>query len=80
MDLGSYEDLHKAVESTQEGNHIAGELVEIEGVEKSFIQNHEQKPIAVIGLDNIVVVNAKDGLLIVRKDLSQHVGKVSKRF
>ncbi|MEN9340645.1 MAG: hypothetical protein RIQ62_1957, partial [Bacteroidota bacterium] len=44
----------------------------------SFIQNYENKPMAIIGLDNIVVVNTKDGLVVARKDMSQAVGDVAK--
>lgn len=80
MDLGSYGDLHKAVGSDEQGNHIHGKNVEIAGVENSFIQNHENKHIAVIGLDNVAVINTPQGLLITRKDLAKEVGEVSKRI
>jgi mannose-1-phosphate guanylyltransferase len=78
MDLGSYPDLHKAVGSDELGNHVQGENIELRHVENSFIQNHEDKPVAVIGVDNIVVINTKDGILVSRKDLSQAVGEISK--
>lgn len=80
MDLGSYGDIHKAVESDQRGNHIFGNSIEIEGVENSFIQTYNDKPVAVIGLDNIVVINTDHGILVARKDLAQEVGIVSKRI
>lgn len=79
MDLGSFADLHKAVEKDEKGNRIAGRA-ELESVENAFIQNTEDKPVAVIGLDNVVVVNTPNGVLVARKDLSQRVGDVSKRF
>jgi mannose-1-phosphate guanylyltransferase len=79
MDLGSFADLHKSVDSDELGNHVHGN-VEVEEVENSFIQNHGSKPVAVIGLDNIVVINSPNGILITRKDLSQKVGDVSKRI
>ncbi len=79
MDLGSFGDIHKAVESDERGNHVHGQ-VEIEDMENSFIQNHEDKPVAVIGLDNVVVINSPDGILVARKDLAQKVGEVSKRI
>jgi len=79
MDLGSFNDLHKAVGTDQNGNHLRG-LVEIEDVENSLIQNYEDKPVAVIGLDNIAVINTKEGILVTRKDLAQQVGIVSKRI
>jgi len=78
MDLGSYGDVHKAVESDQLGNYKNGDRIEIEAVENSFIHNTEDKPVAVIGLDNIVVVNTPDGILVARKDLAQKVGEVVK--
>jgi len=81
MDLGSYSDLQKAFGSDENGNHINGSRVELKDVENSFIYSQEnEKPVAVIGLDNVVVVNTKDGLLVARKDLAQQVGEVSKRF
>jgi len=79
MDLGSFTDMHKAVESDKEGNHLQGHIV-TEQVQNSFIQNQEDKPLAVIGLDNVVVINTPEGILVARKDLSQKVGDVSKRI
>jgi len=80
MDLGSFNDLHKAVVSNEQGNYTSGEGIELEGVENSFIQNKCERPVAVIGLDNVVVINTDNGVLVARKDLSQKVGDVSKRF
>lgn len=79
MDLGSYADLHKAAESDAQGNHSKGDI-EIADVQNSFLQNHEDKPMAVIGLDNIVVINTDKGLVITRKDLSQAVGDIAKKI
>lgn len=79
MDLGSFSDMHKAADLDEYGNNVLGS-VEVEEVENSYIQNLEDKPIAVIGLDNVVVVNTPNGILVARKDLSQKVGDVSKRF
>lgn len=79
MDLGSYSDMHKAVGGDEQGNHSYGS-VELEDVQNSFVLNQEDKPIAVIGLDNVAVVNTPHGLLVVRKDLGQKVGEVSKRL
>lgn len=80
MDLGSFSDMHKAVGSNKQGNHIHGNHIELEQVSNSFVQNYEDKPVAVIGLDNVVVVNTAHGLVVTRKDLAQKVGEVSKRF
>lgn len=80
LDLGSFKDMYEVVSRDQQGNHIYGSGVELEGVENSFIQNYEDKPVAVIGLDNVAVVNTPQGLLVTRKDLAQQVGEVSKRI
>jgi len=79
MDLGSFGDLHKAVGGDEQGNHVQGK-VEIEEVQNSFVQNQDDRPVAVIGLDNVVVVNTPNGILVARKDLSQKVGEVSRRL
>lgn len=79
MDLGSFSDLHKAVQSDEEGNFVDGSA-HLSDVRNSYVRNHEDKPVAVIGLDNIAVINTPDGVLVVRKDLAQQVGQVSKRI
>lgn len=80
MDLGSYPELHVAAGSDEQGNHVKGANVKLSAVENSYIQSCGDKPVAVIGLDNIVVVNTKDGILVARKDLSQTIGEISKQI
>lgn len=80
MDLGSYGDLHKAVGADERGNYLNDGDIETEDIENCYIENHENKPVAVIGLDNVVVINTKDGILVARKDLGQKVGDVAKRI
>lgn len=80
MDLGSYPDLHKATGADERGNYVKGDNVKLSAVENSYIQSSGDKPVAVIGLDNVVVVNTKDGILVARKDLSQTVGDMSKQI
>ena len=80
MDVGNFKDLHEANYSDEFGNHTKGmNIYSIEN-ENSYIRNETDIPIAVIGLDNIVVVNTKDGILVARKDLSHKVGEVSKKI
>lgn len=79
MDLGSFADLYRAADHDEAGNQTRGR-VETEEVENSMVHNQEEKPVAVIGLDNVVVVNTPNGLLVTRKDQSQKVGELSKRF
>jgi mannose-1-phosphate guanylyltransferase len=76
LDIGSFADAHKVSETNKAGNYIKG-YVELEGVENSYLRNDEDKPVAVIGLDNIVVVNTPNGILVARKDLSQNVKNIA---
>ncbi len=80
MDVGSFKDLHDAVARDEQGNYFQGEGVNLIDVENAFVRNEESKPIAVIGLDNIVVVNTPDGILIARKDVSHRTGEVAKKL
>jgi mannose-1-phosphate guanylyltransferase/mannose-6-phosphate isomerase len=73
LDIGAFNDLHEANESDEQGNHLRGKRIYEDEVQNAYIRNEEEKPLVVIGLDNIVVVNTPNGLLVARKDLSQRV-------
>lgn len=73
MDVGSFKDLHEANESDANGNFFKGPAIYDIELENAYIHNDEEKPVVVIGLDNIVVVNTPNGILVSRKDLSQKV-------
>lgn len=81
MDVGNFKDLHDANQSDEKGNHFRGDNIHDIEVENAYIRNEDpEKHIAVIGLDNVVVVNTKDGILIARKDLSPRVGEIAKQI
>lgn len=80
MDIGSFNDLHGIVDKDEQGSYVRGENVYALDVENVFIRNEEEKPIAVIGLDNVVVVNTPNGILVARKDVSQRTGEVAKQI
>jgi len=73
MDIGSFKDLHEANASDDKGNFLKGGHIYEDDIENVYVHNEEDKPIVVIGLDNIVVVNTPNGILVSRKDLSQRV-------
>lgn len=79
MDVGSFKDLHEAVEKDAKGNYTKGD-VETVDVQNVFVRNDGDKPVAVIGLDNVVVINTDQGVLVTRTDLSQKVGDVAKKI
>lgn len=80
MDVGSFKDLHDAVKRDKDGNYFRGEGIYPIDVENIYVRNEESKPIAVIGLDNVVVVNTPDGILVARKDISHRTGEVAKKL
>ena len=79
MDLGSFADLYRAADHDEDGNQVHG-WAEIKDVANSMVHNQEEKPVAVIGLDNVIVVNTPHGILVTRKDQSQKVGDISKKL
>jgi mannose-1-phosphate guanylyltransferase/mannose-6-phosphate isomerase len=80
MDIGSFKDLHDVVDRDESGNYMRGEAIHAIDVENVYIRNEEAKPIAVIGLDNVVVVNTPNGILVARKDVSHRTGEVAKKL
>jgi mannose-1-phosphate guanylyltransferase len=80
MDVGSFKDLHDVVPRNEQGNYTSGKNIHTIDVSNVYIRNEEDKPIAVIGLDNVVVVNTPDGILVSRKDISHRTGEVAKKL
>jgi mannose-1-phosphate guanylyltransferase/mannose-6-phosphate isomerase len=80
MDVGSFQDLYDVADVDEEGNSVKGGRVILDNVQNSLVHNEEDKPLAVIGLDNIVVVNTPNGIVVTRKDLAQKVGEVAKKL
>ncbi len=78
-DIGSFLDLYHVVEQDDDGNYQEG-TVKLKEAHNNYIYNALDKPLLVIGLDNIVVVNTKDGILIARRDRSPQVGPTIKEY
>ena len=80
VDVGSFKDLHDTISKDDDNNRLDGKNIHTIGIENSYIRNEEDKPIAVIGLNNIVVVNTPDGILVTRKDISHRTGEIAKKI
>lgn len=73
-DFGTWESLEKYYLA----NNIEpkrGEVIEIEAKD-NFCVSDNKKKIAIIGVDDVIVVEGDDGVLVCRKDLSGRVGEV----
>lgn len=80
MDVGSFDDVHEVTPQDEADNSIIGQKNIIIDSQSVYVRNEEDKPVAVIGIDNVAVINTKHGVLVVRKDLSQKVKEVVKRL
>lgn len=73
MDVGSFDDVHRVSSQDRIGNAIKGDNVHVIDSEQIYVRNDSERPVAVIGLDNVTVVNTEHGLLVMRTDKSQKV-------
>ncbi len=73
-DVGSWEEVYYLSEKDHNGNVITG-MVYSDMVIDSLIYS-EDKFSAVIGVDNLIIINTNDALLVCRKDKAQEVKKV----
>lgn len=67
-DLGSWNQLHETAPKDNKGNVIIGDVVST-GVYNSYIRSQD-RPVAIAGIDDIVVVSQPDALMIVHRDKS----------
>ncbi|HVO75458.1 MAG TPA: mannose-1-phosphate guanylyltransferase [Ignavibacteriaceae bacterium] len=73
-DVGSWEEVYQLSEKTIEGNVLNGNIYS-DMTNDSFIFSPE-KFTAVIGVENLIVINTEDALLVCRRDQAQEVKKV----
>jgi mannose-1-phosphate guanylyltransferase len=81
MDIGSFDDIHRVSAQDPEGNAIKGENIHVIDSQQAYIRNDDpHKPIAIIGMDNVTVVNTKHGILVMRTDQSQKVKSIATKL
>lgn len=73
-DVGSWEEVYQLSEKDDDGNAIIGKAY-CQNTNDSFIYS-PKKFTAVVGVDNIIVINTEDALLICRRDKAQDVKNV----
>ena len=60
---------------------MRGENIHTIDIDNTYIRNEQpDKPVAVIGLDNVVVVNTPDGVLVARRDVAAKCGDIAKKL
>ncbi|HET6436462.1 MAG TPA: mannose-1-phosphate guanylyltransferase [Anaeromyxobacter sp.] len=73
-DVGSFASLPEVRRPDADGNVIEGEAVVLEGKNDVVLASGD-RPVAVIGLDEVIVVDAGDAVLVCRRDRAQDVRK-----
>lgn len=74
-DVGSWSSLWETADNKDKnGNVIVGDAI-LEGVNNSYI-NAEERLIAVVGLDDVVVVETKDAVMVANKNKVQDIKNV----
>jgi len=77
-DIGSWQQLWEVGEKDAEGNVTEGDVL-LEGTSDAYIRS-EDKLVAVIGMENVIVVSTTDAVLVAAKDHSQDVKKIVDRL
>lgn len=73
-DVGSWEEVYRLSQKTENGNSIVGDVF-VDMTYDSYIFS-PNKFCAVIGVNNIIVINSEDATLVCRRDQSQEVKKI----
>ena len=77
-DIGSWTSLWDVSEKDESGNACIGDVV-VEGTKNAFIHS-DDKLVAAIGADNMVIVATKDAVLVAHKDQVQKAKDVASRL
>ncbi|MER3479645.1 MAG: mannose-1-phosphate guanylyltransferase/mannose-6-phosphate isomerase [Meiothermus sp.] len=77
-DLGSWDAAALLVPADPEGNRVLGEAVLVD-TRGTFVQT-EERLVAAIGVEDLVIVDTRDALLVTRRDRVQDVKKVVERL
>lgn len=74
-DVGDWNGLGEMIEQDALGNSVRGDLLQIETT-NSVIWSETGRMVAMVGLDNIIVVDTDDALLVIDRKKSQDVRQV----
>jgi mannose-1-phosphate guanylyltransferase len=78
-DVGDWSGLGELIEQDGLGNSVRGELLSIDTT-NSVIWSETGRMVAMVGLDNIIVVDTEDALLVVDRAKSQEVKQVVEKL
>ena len=74
-DVGSWEAVYELMDKDEKGNASQGEIF-AEGSSGNYVS--AEKPVALVGVENLVIVDTPDALLVANRTRSQDVSKLVK--
>ena len=75
-DVGSWLAVGRIKKTNDLGNIVSGNAITVDTKKRrKFIQGEKKKPIATVGLENMIIVDTSDALLVCEKD---HAGDIKK--
>jgi mannose-1-phosphate guanylyltransferase len=74
-DVGDWHGLGELIEQDSVGNSVRGDIVQVE-TKRSVVWSETGRLVALIGLENVVVVDTEDALMVIDRDRSQDVKKI----
>jgi mannose-1-phosphate guanylyltransferase / mannose-6-phosphate isomerase len=77
-DVGAWNALHHIAEKDDDGNVLSGDVISID-TRNSYVRA-SSKLVAVIGMEDVVVVDTDDALLITTRDQAQQVKQIVKKL
>lgn len=72
-DVGSWHAAWQLAEKDFDGNSVNGSLVELVDTKNSYVRNSGDKLIALVGMEDVVVVDTDDAILIMPREKSQEI-------
>jgi mannose-1-phosphate guanylyltransferase len=78
-DLGSWNAVYELLPRGPDGNTGRGEIL-VEEAQGNYVESLPGKLVALVGVDDLVVVDTPDALLVTRRSQAQAVGNVVKRL
>ncbi|HUF74593.1 MAG TPA: sugar phosphate nucleotidyltransferase [Gammaproteobacteria bacterium] len=73
-DVGSWEALHDVLEKNADGNVLRGDIIALDAGNNFVIA--ASRKVALLGLDNVIVIESENELLIMKKDRSQDLKRL----
>ncbi|KAB2924455.1 MAG: NTP transferase domain-containing protein [Bacteroidetes bacterium] len=73
-DLGSWDEVARLAPKDENGNTIAGKVIPVK-CRNNYVHTAD-KPVAVVGVEDLIVINTPDAILVCKKGMSQDVKEV----